>query len=60
MSATLPLLVLIGLLGLLALLQAHHPGESRDGDRALVVLASTQGLVLLVLAVSQVVAIIRT
>lgn len=59
MSATLPLLCLIALLGLLSLLQAHHPGEARDVDRGLAVLASAQGLVLLVLAVSQVFAFAR-
>ena len=59
MSVTLPLLVLIGLLGLLSLLQAHHPGETREVDRALAVLASAQGLVLLVLALSQVFVLTR-
>ena len=59
MSVTLPLLFLIGLLGLLSLLQAHHPGEPRDVDRALAILASTQGMVLLVLAVSQALALTR-
>lgn len=59
MSATLPLLFLIGLLGLLSLRQAHHPGERRDGDRALAVIASAQGLVVLVLAMSQVLALTR-
>ena len=59
MSATLPLLFLIGLLGLLSLLQAHHPGEGRDGDRALAVIATAQGLVVLVLAMSQVLALTR-
>lgn len=59
MSPAVPLLCLIGLLGLLALLQAHHPGESREVDRALVVVASAQGLVVLVLAASQLVALAR-
>jgi hypothetical protein len=59
MSAAVPLLCLIVLLGLLSLLQAHHPGEPRDADRGLAVVASAQGLVVLVLAVSQVFALIR-
>ena len=59
MSATVPLLFLIGLLGLLSLLQAHHPGEVREVDRALAVIASAQGLVMLLLAVTQVVALAR-
>jgi hypothetical protein len=59
MSPAVPLLCLIGLLGLLSLLQAHHPGEARDVDRGLALVASAQGLVVLILAVSQVVALIR-
>lgn len=59
MSAALPLAFLIGILGLLSLLQAHHPGEARDGDRELAVVAWAQGLVLLVLAISQVLALTR-
>jgi hypothetical protein len=59
MSATVPLLFLIGLLGLLSLLQAHHPGETREVDRALVVIASAQGLVMLLLAMTQVFALAR-
>ncbi len=59
MSATVPLSCLIGILGLLALLQAHHPGETRGADRALMVVASAQGLVVLVLALSQLFALTR-
>ena len=59
MSATVPLAFLIVLLGLLALLQAHHPGEIRDGDRALAVVAAAQGVVVLLLAMSQVLALTR-
>ena len=59
MSATVPLLFLIGLLGLLSLLQAHHPGEAREVDRTLAVVAATQGLVMLVLAMVQVLALAR-
>ncbi|WP_107767317.1 hypothetical protein [Nocardioides terrigena] len=59
MSATVPLLSLIGLLGLLALMKAHHPGETRDADRFLMVVASAQGLVVLVLALSQLLALTR-
>ncbi|WP_210439617.1 hypothetical protein [Nocardioides xinjiangensis] len=59
MSVTLPLVCLIALLGLLALMRAHHPGEVRDADRALAAVASAQGLVVLVLALTQVVALTR-
>ena len=59
MNATVPLLCLIALLAVLALLQAHHPGEARDADRALAWVASAQGLVVLVLALSQVLALTR-
>ena len=52
-----PLLCLIVLLGVLALLQAHHPGKAGRIDQALVVVAAAEGLVVLVLAVSQVVAL---
>ncbi|NHC25440.1 hypothetical protein G6553_19965 [Nocardioides sp. IC4_145] len=59
MSAAVPLLCLIALLGLLSMLQAHHPGETRDQDRVLAVVASAQGLVVLVLALSQVLSLVR-
>ena len=59
MGAAPPFLCLMALLGLLAVLQAHHPGEVRTLDRALTVVASALGLVVLVLAVSQVVALTR-
>ena len=59
MNATLPVLVLLGLLGLLSLRQAHHPGEVRDADRMLAVVAATQGVVVLVLATIQALALAR-
>lgn len=60
MSVTVPLLSLLCLLALLSLLQAHHPGEAREVDRLVVVIASAQGLVVLLLAVSQVLLLTRT
>jgi hypothetical protein len=59
MSAAPPLVCLILLLGLLTLRQAHHPGEVRDVDRALAWVATAQGLVVLVLAASQVLDLTR-
>lgn len=59
MSAAPPFVCLIALLGLLALLQAHHPGQAGNLDRALVVVATAEGLVVLVLAVTQVIALTR-
>lgn len=59
MSVAIPLLSLIGILGLLSLLQAHHPWDAKDDDRALAVVASAQGLVVLVLALTQLFALTR-
>ncbi len=59
MTATVPLVSLIVLLALLCLLQAHHPGGWRDVDRAVAVVAAAEGLVVLVLAVTQVLALTR-
>ena len=59
MSVAVPLMVLIVLLGLLSLLQAHHPWQAKDADRALAVVASAQGLIVLVLALVQVFALTR-
>ncbi|WP_210443336.1 hypothetical protein [Nocardioides sp. SYSU D00065] len=59
MSPAVPLVCLIALLGVLAMLQAHHPWEAREADRALAVVAAAQGLVVLVLALSQVLDLTR-
>jgi hypothetical protein len=59
MSPAVPLVCLIALLGVLSLLQAHHPWETRDADRAVAVVAGAQGLVVLVLALSQVLDLTR-
>jgi len=53
------LVVLVALLGVLVLRQAHHPGEVGDLDRRVAVVAWAGGLVVLVLAVGQVVALTR-
>lgn len=59
MSITLPLLTLIGMLVVLALLQAHHPGEAREPDRVLLLVVSAQSVAVLVLAGTQVLALAR-
>jgi hypothetical protein len=59
MSAALPLLSLIGLLAVLALRQALHPDGPREADRVLVAVVWAEALVVLVLAMSQVLALVR-
>jgi len=59
MSPAVPLVCLIALLAVLSMLQAHHPWEARDADRAVAVVAAAQGLVVLVLALSQVLDLTR-
>ena len=59
MAITVPLVSLLTLLALLCLLQAHHPGERREVDRTLAVIASAEGLVVLLLAASQVLSLTR-
>jgi len=53
------LVCLVVLLGVLVLREAHHPGEVRGLDRRLTVAASAVGVVVLVLAVVQVIALTR-